>query len=179
MADRVLLRALCDQILLTRVWPTNCDLLLRACKFKKKKPQNPRGWEHTHTHTCVAESVSSKLHRKVKGFEGLAAQLLRARAHTHSHTLPNRSIEGCTPGSRVTRAWPTKRCCEHTHVYCREIRVAPTDRTFTRAWPTNCCCEHTHVDRRMNHLRAAPKDQGSQGFARPTAAASIHTRAAK
>ena len=87
LADRVLLRALCDQILLTRVWPTNCDLLLRACKFKKKEAaESARLGAHTHTHTCVAESVSSKLHRKVKGFEGLAAQLLRARAHTHTHT---------------------------------------------------------------------------------------------
>ena len=68
------------------------------------------------------------------------------------------------PGSRVTRAWPTKCCCEHTHVCCREIRVAPRDRNFTRAWPTNCCCcEHTHVGCRKNHLRPAPKDQGCKG----------------
>ena len=176
----MLLRALCDQILLTRVWPTNCDLLLRACKFKKKEAaESARLGAHTHTHVCC-RICQFKVAPKGQGFRGLGSTIAAsARTHTHSHTLPNRSIEGCTPGSRVTRAWPTKRCCEHTHVYCREIRVAPTDRTFTRAWPTNCCCEHTHVDRRMNHLRAAPKDQGSQGFARPTAAASIHTRAAK
>ena len=60
-----------------------------------------------------------------------------------------------------------------------KTRAAPRGRNFIKASPTNCCCEHTHVCCRLNHLRAAPKDQGLQGFSRPIAAASTHMRLAK
>ena len=45
----------------------------------------------------------------------------------------------------------------------------------TRAWPTRCCCEHTHVCFRKKHsFKVAPKDQRLYGVGRRTAAVSIH-----
>ena len=49
--------------------------------------------------------------------------LLRA----HTCVLQVKSMQGCTRGSRVTRVWLTRSCCENTHVYCRihQFGVAP------------------------------------------------------
>ena len=79
----------------------------------------------------VAEQVVSGLHPRVKGYEGLADQLL-LRAHTcvlHRGQLRVVPKDPC-----VTKVWPTKCCYEHTHVYCGEIRVAPRGRNFSRAF---------------------------------------------
>ena len=46
----------------------------------------------------------------------------------------------------------------------------------TRAWPTRWCCEHTHVCLRTktHSFKVAPKDQRLYGVGRRTAAVSIH-----
>ena len=46
----------------------------------------------------------------------------------------------------------------------------------TRAWPTRCCCEHTHVcfRKKTHSFKVAPKDQRLYGIGRRTATASIH-----
>ena len=41
-------------------------------------------------------------------------------------------------------------------------------------WPTKCCCEHTHLCCRVYQFRAAPKCQAIQWFGRSIAAASTH-----
>ena len=68
-----------------------------------------------------------------------------------------KSIGGCTQGSKVAKVWPTKCCCEHTHVYRRNHPGIEIVTELRR--PTNCCCEHTHVCCRVRHLRVAPMDQ--------------------
>ena len=145
--------------------------------------------------------VISMLHVMARDFEALADQL-HLRAHTC--VLQRKSIEGCTLGSTVTRVSPTRCCCEHTHVYCRNQGCTQMSKFYqgfadqlllradtcvlqtespegctqgsrlTSVRPTNCCREHTHASCQVSQTRAAPKDQGFRGFARPIAAATIH-----
>ena len=52
--------------------------------------------------------------------------------------LQNESLEGCAPGSRVTRGRPTTSCCERTHVCCKvnQTGVAPTQGSKCYKGPT-------------------------------------------
>ena len=140
---------------------------------------------HTHTHA----SCRIRKFRVAPEDQGLRRfGRRRAAASIHTLFLQNRPIQGCSQGSKVTRAWPTNCCCEHTRVRCIKYQLRPAPRvkgnkdwqincctqgsTVTRVWPTNCSCEpcstkcccertHTHVCWRT------PKNQGHQGFCRP------------
>ena len=87
-----------------------------------------------------------------------------------------RSKLGVAQGSGVTRAWPTRCCCEHTHV-CSEktpfIQGCTHGSKVVWDWPTNCCCEHTHVCVAESHVnsRLAPRIKMAQELGRPNFAA--------
>ena len=136
------------------------------------------------------QSKSTQSCLQGKGYKGLADPV---RLGAYTRVLRNLSIQSCTEGSRVTRAWQHN-CCElaHTHTHMlqnRSIEGCTQHPRVTRAPPTKCCCEHTpvyyseirfaprgrnftrawpehtHFCCRTSRLWAAPQDQGLQGFA--------------
>ena len=150
-------------------------------------------------HTCAFQKNSSRLHPRVKGYTGLADQLL-LRAYTC--VLQSISIQGCTQVSRVTMVWQISCCCENTHVTC-VLQKKPTQGWFGRPHPEGRthmraakyksfegCTQgqglqlqgfgrprNTHVCPRKNKLRVARKDLGIkkyEGLA-PTSCCCEHT----
>ena len=107
-------------------------------------------------HVCVAEYFSSMLHVRVK--RSFAA----VSTHMHTCVIQNKSIRGCTPKSRVIRAWPIRCCCEHA---CRMSQHRLAWITDYTGWPTSRCCEQTHAHTYawQKKCRVEPEDQGSPG----------------
>ena len=75
---------------------------------------------------------------------------------------------GFAQGSGVTRAWPTKCCCEHTHVCFRKktpfIQGCTQGSKVVWGRPTNYCCKHTHVCVWQNHMSSQGLHQGSKRY---------------
>ena len=69
-------------------------------------------------HMCVADFINSGLHLSVKGYNGLADQLL-LREHTCDMCVAEKINSGLV--------WSTTSCRENTHVCCKisHLRVAP------------------------------------------------------
>ena len=83
---------------------------------------------------------------------------------------------GVAQGSGVTRAWPTRCCCEHTHVRSEKtafIQGCTQGSKVVWGRPTNCCCKHTHVCVAESHVssRLAPRIKKVQELGRPNFAA--------
>ena len=87
--------------------------------------------------------------------------------------LQNMSVQGCTQHSRSTRVLPTKCCCEHTHVCCRNQTCTQGSKFYQGFADQLLLSAYTCVSQN-GALGVPPKDQGLQGFARPFVAASIH-----
>ena len=137
---------------------------------------------------CVAECINSGLHPRVKGYNGVADQLL-LRAYTC--VLHNRSTkfnqalhqpedQGLQGFDRPTAAASAH---THTHTHARvRARVAEyansglhprikgyeglADDMLLRAYTRFCC--------RINQFKVATGDQRLHRFGRPTAAVSTH-----
>ena len=107
---------------------------------------------------CVAEQTNSGLHPRIRGYKGLADQLL-LRARTHMSVADS----GVTRVRRPSVAASIHICIEG----CMQASK------FYQGFADQLHCERTHVGCRMNHLRIAPKDQGLQRFRRPIAAATM------
>ena len=118
----------------TKVWPTKCGL------------------EHTHTHVSCHGVVDSLL--------------LRA----YTCVSQKKSVEVCTRGPRVARVLSARTC----ELQNKQIQRCTRGSRVTKVWPTKCCCERTHVCCRINPVKVAQRDQRLHGFGRPTAAVSIH-----
>ena len=84
-----------------------------------------------------------------------------------------KDLGGFTQGSRVTSAWPTRCCCEHTHVCFREpcrSRLHPRIKGYMGL--ADKCCEHTHVCGRILSTESLhPRVEVLHRFGRPRAAA--------
>ena len=125
-------------------------------------------------HMCVSEQANLGLHPRVRGYKGLAEQLLPVVAvstHTHVCVCANAQQKSRLQGfGRPTSTGSTQ--TENSR-RISQYRVASKARV-TKAWPTKCGQRtHEHVPSNLS-VGGCTQGSGPRRFGRPSAAASIH-----
>ena len=73
------------------------------------------------------------------------------------------SVQGCTQHSRSTRVLPTKCCCEHTKVCCRNQTCTQGSKFYQGFADQLLLSAYTYVCCRMDHLELHPEIKGYKG----------------
>ena len=115
--------------------------------------------------TCVLQNQSLQGCTRGAMAQGLGRPAaVSIRTHvccraTQSKAPPKDHGQG-VKGSRGTRVWPTRCCCEHAHTNQKNVlqdksaQGCTQGSKVTRVWQIICCGEHTHARRRMRQLSA-------------------------
>ena len=111
----------------TKVWPTTCccghthvlkHKPMQSCTEAqcRRRFGRPNSWEY-HTHVC-RRTDELRLAREGQRIPRFGRTVVAAGTHM---CVAGYVSSGLRPtfNPRVTRVSPTRCCCEHTHVYCR------------------------------------------------------------